>query len=108
MQEAIAGPLRTGGNDSEIRMTVDEMHPPELVQLIFVRVLDDAQAVHPEVPEPKGVCDVDRVEDGLGKERGIYPDRVYGYVGNGGFVGLCTAPHVAECHVLAVLTLSRD
>lgn len=95
MQEAIAGPLRAGGNDSEVGMTVDEMHPPDLVQLVFVRVLDDAQAVHPQVLEPKDVRDVDRVPDSLGKERGINPGGVDRFVGVSGLVGLCFAPHVA-------------
>lgn len=107
MQEAITGSLRAGGDDGEIRMAVYEMHPPDLVKLVFVRVLDDAQAVHPQVPEPEGVGDVDRVPNSLRKERGIDPGRVDGYVGIGSLVELCFAPHIAECEVFTVCAHRR-
>ncbi len=107
-QEAAAGPLCAGGNDSEMCVPIDEMHPPDLMQLVLVGVLDDAQAVDSEVPKPEGVGDVDHVENSLGKERASDDVAVSRDVGCGGLVGLCSAPHVAEREICAVFAVHRD
>ncbi len=102
LQEALADPFSAGGDNSQVRVAVYKMHTRQLMQFVFVRVLDDTQAVHPEVLESEGVRNIDRVANGLGQARDVDALGIEGYVGSRGPVRLGLAPHIAECEVFAM------
>lgn len=84
------------------------MHAPELVKLVLVRVLDDAQTIRPEVLESERVCGVDRVADSLREESGVDPSRVGSDVGFTGLVRLFFSPYIAESEIFSEPSVSRD
>lgn len=108
LQKPVADSLCAGGDDSKIRVAINEVHSPDFVQLVLVGILNDAQAVRPNVPESECVRDVDRVADSLREERSIDPGGVGRYVGFGSLVRLCFAPNVAEREICTVFALRRD
>lgn len=96
LQKALADTLRTGGDDCQVCITVDVVHMTDLVQLVVVRVLDNAEAINPEPAEPQHVCYVDCIADGRGKMFGGDTLCVRGYVCVRGLVDLVFSPHVAQ------------
>lgn len=84
------------------------MHAADFVPLVLVGVLDNAKAVRPEVPKAKPVRDVDRVPNGLRKDRWVDAIGVGRDVGRGRAVGLRLAPNVAEGEVAAAFALRCD
>lgn len=96
LKKALADLPGVGRDDGHVRVAIDEMHAPQLALLVLDRVLNDAEAVRPEVLHAKGMRDVDSVADCLGKAGGIDPGSIGGYVGRSSPMGLVFAPHVAE------------
>jgi hypothetical protein len=70
-------------------------HPHGLLFPVVLVVLDDAQRVHPEIPQPEGLRDLDGFLDGFGQGRELDLSAVLFVCGFGGGVELAAAPAVA-------------